>query len=404
MNNVTASTPSTAAVVLAQPENTPPPAEKSSSGRFVSVDALRGFDMFWIVGADAFVGAMNKLNPTNPVVHFVDTQLSHSEWEGFSFYDLIFPMFAFLVGVAIVFSLTRIVEREGKFSAYKRVFRRFVLLFIVGIIYYGGLSDYVWDMRFLGVLQRLALCYLFGSLLFMNLRVRGLIITAVTILIGYWALFTFVPVPADPALHAINPAWGVGGTSYAVGNNWAHYIDFNYLPGRRHDQYWDPEGLLSTVPAVVTTLLGIFAGLLLRNKTVPERKKALYLIGAGVAAVAIGYLWGFQFPIIKKIWNSTYVLVAGGYSSILLGVFYQVVDVWGYRKWATPFLWIGSNALTLYLAWRFVKFKDLAEYFTGGHVADFMGAYAPLLTVAVAMLMVILLARFLYKNKIFIRL
>ncbi len=179
--------------------------------RVVSVDALRGFDMFWILGADALVESLNKMaggsgGMLSRVAGFFGTQLEHVEWEGFRFYDLIFPLFVFIVGVSIVFSLTKLVEREGKAAAHRRVFRRFVLLFFLALIYSGGVSNEWPDIRLLGVLNRIALCYLFASLLFLNLRLRGLIIACASLLIGYWALMAFVPVP------------GIGAGSFAAGS------------------------------------------------------------------------------------------------------------------------------------------------------------------------------------------
>lgn len=389
-----------AATVATHPAvvSTEPP--QHPAGRLMSVDALRGFDMFWIVGAEHLVGALHKVSDAGPAT-FVATQLSHVDWEGFRFYDLIFPLFVFLVGVSIVFSLDKIVAREGKRKAYGRVFRRFVLLFMVGLIYYGGLSHDWADIRILGVLQRIALCYFLASVLYLNFRWRGLAVAAILILAGYWAFLSFVPVPAEPAMAAVSG--GQGGISFAPHNNWPNYIDYHCLPGRLHDTYWDPEGLLSTIPAVATALLGVFAGLLLKSDKTAALKVAALVLG-GAALVVLGSLWGLQFPVIKKIWTSSYVLVAGGYSSILLGLFYLVVDVWGYRKWTTPFLWIGSNALTIYLAWRFVDFGELAELFVGGPVHAASEPYGDLLVAVVALALALLFVRFLYKKRIFLRL
>src|SRR6185503_1068652 len=220
-----------------------PIAPTPETRRILSVDALRGFDMFWILGGDALAQALKKMSAGGKGVvssagGFFGDQLDHVEWEGFRFYDLIFPLFVFIVGVSIVFSLTKLVEREGKAAAHKRVLRRFALLFVLALIYSGGVSHHWPDIRLLGVLNRIALCYLFASLLFLNLRLRGLIVACVSLLVGYWALMTFVPVP------------GIGAGSFAKGANLANWIDSQYLPGKRWDGAWDPEGLLSTLPAI----------------------------------------------------------------------------------------------------------------------------------------------------------
>lgn len=357
--------------------------------------------MFWILGGDSLAQALQKMSagksgPLAAAGGFFGYQLEHADWAGFRFYDLIFPLFVFIVGVSLVFSLGRLVESEGKAGAHQRVLRRSVLLFILALIYSGGVSKMWPDIRLLGVLNRIALCYLFASLLFLNLRLRGLILATVSLLVGYWALMTFVPVP------------GIGAGSFAKGANLANWIDSQYLPGKRWDGAWDPEGLLSTLPAIATCLLGVFAGLLLKNAKVEPRQKSVWLIGTGVALVAAGWLWGLQFPVIKKIWTSSYVLVAGGYSAILLGVFHQVIDVWGRGRWATAFIWIGANAITLYFADSIIGFERLAHRLVGGDVGDFFDRNVTtgtghLLAASTGLLLAVLLARFLYRRRIFLR-
>ena len=317
--------------------------------RVVSVDALRGFDMFWILGGDSLAQALKKMAAGGGVAlatvgGFFGDQLEHADWVGFRFYDLIFPLFVFIVGVSLVFSLGNLVEREGKTAAHRRVFRRFALLFALALLYSGGLNNEWPDIRLLGVLNRIALCYLFASLLFLNLRLRGLIIACVSLLAGYWALMTFVPVP------------GIGAGSFAKGANLANWIDSQYLPGKKWDGTWDPEGLLSTLPAIATCLLGVCAGLLLKDARIDESRKSLWLLGGGLGLAVAGLFWGLQFPVIKKIWTSSYVLVAGGCSAVLLGIFHQIIDVWNHQRWATPFIWIGANAITLYFAESIINF------------------------------------------------
>lgn len=374
----------------------------SLSERLVSLDALRGFDMFWIIGAELLVLGLNDISQSG-FTGWLATQFDHVEWEGFRFYDLIFPLFVFLMGVAITLSLDKTIEKEGKGAAVQRIVRRFVLLYILGFIYKGGFSAPFSELQYLGVLQRIAICYLCASLMYIGLSRRGLIGACVLILGVYWALLSFVPVPAEPALTALNPEWGAGGVSFAHGNNWPHYIEYHLGLTRSLDRFWYNEGLISTIPAVATALLGVFAGLWIREREVALQRRVVLLFAAGLVAVLTGYLWGLQFPIIKKLWTSSYVLVAGGYSCILLALFMQLIDVWGYKRWATPFLWIGANALTMYLVARFIDVLAIAEVFVGGDIADWLGVYATLAQTLVAMAMLLFLARFLYKRKIFLR-
>jgi predicted acyltransferase len=416
----------------------------------MSLDALRGFDMFWIIGADALVEALHRLTPSAPTKFLAD-QLEHSSWAGFHFYDLIFPLFVFMVGVALVFSLTKIVEREGRAHAVRRIIRRSVLLFALGILYYGGFRDGWPDMRLMGVLNRIALAYLFAGLLFCFFKPRALVAICVGLLVGYWALMSFVPIrdirltrpnlaqlaeaAGDDATAAYyrnpdspNPsevknsqAWAATQWLFYSTTNWvtgkfgrgynvSDHFDFKYLPGRKYDTFFDPEGLLSTLPAIATCLLGVFAGFLLRSKNVPDLKKVAWLVGAGVLAVGLGWLWNLQFPVIKKIWTSSYVLVAGGYSSILLGAFYLVVDVWKQRKWCQPFVWIGMNSIAIYMTNNIVGgFRRLAERLVGGDIRTFLNVhvaagFGDVMVAVVGLLLAFWLVRLLYQRKVFLRL
>lgn len=380
------------------------PAEASLQARtyrIVSIDALRGFNIFWILGADGAILALaamtrGKGSVLDAIGSLLETQMTHVAWEGFRFYDFIFPLFIFVTGVSIVLSMTRMVAREGKARAHGRVLRRFLLLYVMGLIYYGGVSQHWPDIRLLGVLQRIALCYLFAGLLFLNLDRRGLVAALVVLLGGYWMLMTFVPVP------------GVGAGSYAMDANLANWIDARYLPGRLWDGTRDPEGLLSTLPAIATCLLGVLAGLLMHDERLTPQQKSLRLVVMGVALLAGGYAWSLQFPIIKAIWTSSFVLVAAGYSAILLGAMHQVIDVWGFNRWPTIFVWLGANALTLYFINNIASFERFASRFVGGDVSALLDAVVTpgtgrFVAHALGVCFAIALAGFLYRRRIFLR-
>lgn len=421
----------------------------------MSLDMLRGFDMFWILGADSLVYALNRMSQTGPTKLLAD-QLTHVEWEGFRFYDLIFPLFVFIMGVSTVFSLSKIIEREGRAAAMKRVIVRGVLLVLIGVFYSGGFTNAWPDMRLMGVLNRIGLCYLFGGLLFCWLKPKALVGVAVGLLLGYWGMMALIPIrdiqleknhlaslaeqagdagaaaqfraagnasSVNPSAIADSPVWAAterlyAGTTnrvtgkYAMGYNLACHVDFLYLPGKKYDLFWDPEGVLSTLPAIVTGLLGIFAGLFLRNPAFTDQRKALGLVAAGAACVLIGSLWGLQFPVIKKIWTSSYVLVAGGWSAVLLGVFYWIVEIRGWKAWGQPFVWIGMNPITLYLLSNFMGgggYQRLGRRLAGGSVAEFFNAHVAAgvgdLVASLAGLAILLwFARFLYRRQIFLRL
>ncbi|MHB8972864.1 MAG: acyltransferase family protein [Pirellulaceae bacterium] len=359
--------------------------------RLMSLDALRGFDMFWIIGADALVHGLRAVSD-NEIVQGISRQLEHCAWDGFRFEDLIFPMFVFIVGVSLVFSLGRTIEQHGRQAAIVRIIRRAALMYVLGIFYYGGFSTSFEQIRLLGVLQRIAICYLCAGLIFCFWGVRGRAIWCVGLLVGYWLLMSFVPVPGGAA------------GNFAEGQNLANWVDKEFLPLRKWDGDHDPEGLLSTLPAIANCLIGVFAGMLLRDVKRSDWKKVAYLAAAGIAMAAAGWLWDAQFPVIKKIWTSSFVLVACGYSCLLLSLFYLVIDVWGLRVWALPFVWIGMNPITIYMLDNLVDIPKIAERFAGGDLNTYFGNYGPLVVAVVGLLVIFAIARFLYQRKIFLRL
>jgi predicted acyltransferase len=370
----------------ALPNQAPEPAKT----RLLSLDALRGFDMFWIVGAEELVRGLQKI-ANGGLIGLIAEQLHHKAWEGFHFEDLIFPLFVFIAGVSLVFSLEKTIRQTDRRTATVRIIRRSALLYFLGILYYGGFSTPFEEIRLLGVLQRIALSYLFAGLLFCYLKPKALMGVCAGLLLGYWALMTFVPVP------------GHGAGNFAEGANLANYIDKQFLPLRKHDGDHDPEGLLSTIPAVASCLLGVFAGLLLKNPELNDRKKVLRLVGAGVACLIVGWLWHLQFPVIKKLWTSSFVLVAGGYSYLFLAAFYQVIDVWKLQKWAMPFVWIGVNPITIYFGGKFIDFEGMAKLFVGGPIGAALGNYQELVLALATLGFGFLFLRFLYQRRIFLR-
>ncbi len=334
---------------------------------------------------------LNKLGHCAPTA-FLQTELSHCDWAGMHFYDLIFPLFVFIMGVSTVFSLTKIIQQQGRGAAVSRIVRRSILLFALALIYSGGFTNPWPDLRLMGVLNRIALCYLFGGLMFCFLPPRALIAVAAALLFGYWGMMKYIPirdihldqtslaalaqqegkpllanqflaingytnnptaVPNSPIMAAARQMYlsttNMVKGQYEMGYNVCNDFDFEHLPGRLYNVFWDPEGILSTIPAIATGLFGIFAGLFLRNQAVPDERKVFWLLVMGIAGVILGFFWGMHFPVVKKIWSSSFVLVAGGYSSILLGVFYWIVDMKKWRLWCQPFVWVGMNPITLYM-------------------------------------------------------
>nr|HVY69968.1 heparan-alpha-glucosaminide N-acetyltransferase domain-containing protein [Verrucomicrobiae bacterium] len=356
----------------------------------------RGFDMFWIIGADSLVEAMKTMSE-NPFTSFIAGQLTHKEWEGFAFEDLIFPLFVFMAGVSLVFSLEKMVAQEGRAAAVGRVIRRGVLLWVIGVFYYDWFKDVTPGLRFMGVLQRIALSSMFAGLIFCYFKKRGIAVICAGLLILYWALMVFVPVP------------GLGAGHFEKGANLANYVDEHFLPGYKWEGKWDPEGLLSTIPAIASCLLGVLAGFLMKNNAVAPMRKVGILLGAGAAGVALGFLWGLEFPVIKKIWTSSYVLVAGGFSAMLLAAFYLVIDVWHKQEWCVPFVWIGLNPLTIYLFEKLVNYEKVSSRFLGGDIKAFFNAqvtqgFGNFLVACGGLVIAFAFARFLHTRRLYLRL
>ncbi len=347
--------------------------------------------MFWIVGAEELVRGLQKFAGDGGLLGLIAQQLHHQAWAGFRFEDLIFPLFVFIAGVSLVFSVEKTLRQTDRRTATVRIIRRAALLYFLGILYYGGFSTPFEKIRLLGVLQRIALCYLFAGLLFCYLKPKALVGAFVGLLVGYWALMSFVPVP------------GHGAGNFAEGANLANYVDQQYLPLRKHDGDHDPEGLLSTLPAIGSCLLGVFAALILKNPAFSDRKKVTHLALGGLACLAAGWLWHLNFPVIKKLWTSSFVLVAGGYSCLLLAAFYQVIDVWKFQRWAQPFVWIGVNPITIYFGGKFIDFEGMAKLFVGGPVGAALGQYGELVLALASLGFGFWFLRFLYQRRIFLR-
>jgi predicted acyltransferase len=406
----------------------------ATSQRLLSLDALRGFDMFCIVGADSLVYALHRMAQAGghtgtgfSLTGFLACELDHADWIGFHFYDLVFPLFVFIAGISIVFSLGKTIRQAGRAAALKRIFRRSVLLFLLALFYSGGFTHPWPDMRLMGVLNRIALCYFFAGLLFCFCRPRTMIAAAVALLAGYWALLTFVPirniqlekgaleevarkrgVPFDPKALFYATTERVTGR-FDKGLNLADHIDFQYLPGRLYDTYFDPEGILSTLPAIVTCLLGVFTGLLLVNPSFNDPQKVVCLLAGGLVLAALGWAWSAQLPVIKKIWTPSYVLVAGGYSAVLLGAFYWIVDVAKWRAWCQPFVWMGMNSITIYMTQNMLGgFTGLSRRLAGGDIHAFfddrLHGSGDLVLAIIGLLLAFWLVHFLHRRKIFLRL
>jgi predicted acyltransferase len=298
-----------------------------ASGRMLSLDAFRGLTI---------AGMILVNNPGTWGAIY--SPLRHADWHGWTPTDLIFPFFLFIVGVSVTLALSRRAEGGGgKRDLYLKIFRRAALIFALGVFLAGFPFFEFSTIRIPGVLQRIAVCYLFAALIFLKSDWRAQALIAAALLLLYWALMTLVPVP------------GFGAGDLGKEGNLAAYIDRALLEGHiwKQAKVYDPEGILSTIPAVATTLCGVLTGHLLRSRRgAVEKAAAMFVAGAG--GVVAGWAWNFWFPINKALWTSSYVLFTAGLALQLLAVCYWLVDIKGCKRWATPFRVFGTNALALY--------------------------------------------------------
>lgn len=353
--------------------------------RLLSLDALRGFDMFWIIsGEGIFHGLANGImkehhlirNPNDWTIAINDhlsfferflvglsNQLHHSLWNGFTFYDLIFPLFIFISGVSMPFSYEKHLnggndKKKSAKGVYYALIRRTLILIFLGMVVNGLLK---WEgyenTRFASVLGRIGLSTFFAALIYLNFSLRKQLVWLLGILLGYYIILIAIPVP------------GFGNGILTPEGNLAAYVDRLLLPGKLHRAVYDPEGLLSTIPAIATALLGVFTGTFLnaKNKRFSLVLKAFYLLVAGVILVSLGLLWGMLFPVNKNMWTSSFVLVAGGFSLVLFSFFYYIIDVKTYQKWSLPFIWIGTNSILIYVcAHGLFNFESTSQFLFGG--------------------------------------
>jgi predicted acyltransferase len=370
------------------PQNGPVP---SVGGRVVALDALRGFDMFWIIGGRELAVAAAGLY-SQPPPRWLDYQLEHAAWEGFTAWDLIMPLFLFVVGAAMPFSFSRRLEqRQSKADLYKKIVRRSVILFILGMIVQGHLLDFNLSTLhiFANTLQAIAVGYLAAAVLLVNSRVAAQALVAALLLVGYWLLLAYVP------------AAGHRAGELEPNANLALVVD-EYVLGRFRDgtpYTWILTGMTFTA----TVLCGVLAGHLLRARITPLGK-VLSLTAMGLASLAGGWAWAewLDFPIIKHIWTSSMVLWAAGWSYLLLAMFYCMIDMAGVRRWAFPFVVIGLNAITIYVASWFIPFRAMGDSLVSG-VVSHAGRAGPVLSAFTAVLLAWLLVYHLYRQRIFLR-
>lgn len=366
--------------------------QSTLQNRLYSLDALRGFDMLWIMGADELFRELAKAT-NNSFLGKVAFQLEHVPWHGFVAYDMIFPLFLFIAGVATPYSVGRELEKgSSRQTLLLRVIKRGLLLVLLGIIYNNGLVIRpVETMRFGSVLGRIGLAYMFANIIYLYAGKMAQVIWFAALLLGYWLIMKLLSAPGFPA------------GDMTMEGNFASYVDRLFMPGRLYLKIHDPEGLFSTIPAIGTGLLGIMTGSFIKNGNASQTKKAITIFIAGIISVVIAQLWNIVFPINKNLWTSPFVLQVGGISLMLLSVFYYIIDVLGYKKWAFFFKVIGMNSILIYMSGMFIDWGYTSKAFFGW-MAQLAGKPFDIVLVVLSILIVKwLFLYFMYRKKIFLR-
>lgn len=373
--------------------------KKDCKVRLMSIDALRGFDMFFIIGGAGLVTMICQAFGCNKDFELIK-QMSHVRWEGLHHHDTIFPLFLFLAGVSWPFSLSSQQARgRTPLQIHLKVFQRAVILFVLGMIYNGVLKEFKPTFRIPSVLGFIGISWAIGAIIFYHIKnnwIRSGIVGA--LLFGYWGVLRFVAAPGSPA----------GCDTYAMEYNIISWLDRTLMPNHIFQKLYDPESFFAVAGGVAMALLGMMAGSLLKSEKFQPAQKTLILLAGFVGLLAADALFMYVMgdKIVKSLWSPSFVLSAAAYSTFMLAVFYHLVDVWGLKKWAFPFMVIGMNSITIYLMVRFIWFGGITKYFFGGiikEIGEIEPLWAPVADRTFSILVLWLILYFFYRKKIFLK-
>ena len=360
--------------------------------RLLSIDALRGFDMLLISGGGTFLVLLE--NQTGLAwIDWIAQQLKHPAWNGFTFYDFIFPLFLFIAGVSMAISLNKGIEQGlSKTELYRKAFWRMLVLIVLGILDKNQPVKFFEpeQIRVASVLGRIGVAGFFACLLYLNFSGKQRLFWVAGILLLYYAALFLIPVP------------GYGPGNLTMEGNLVGWIDRNFLPGRLLQKIYDENGLITQLPALCLTVMGSMAGDVLRSDR-KEGNKLLILVPAGIAGIGIGLFWGLHFPINKHLWSSSFILLTAGMAFLILSLFYYVIDVLKFQKWAFFFKVIGMNSLTIYLAYHFIDFAYTSRIIFSGLYAPAPEQFHEALEALGALILVWSMIYFLYRKRIFIK-
>ena len=362
-----------------------------SKERVISVDALRGFDMFWIMGGEGIFMGLDKVFH-NKISGFINEQLNHVEWFGFHFYDIIMPLFLVLVGVSMVYSFRkRLSTEKSDVALWKHTIKRVIILWLLGMIVQGNLLTY--DLNkfhfYANTLQAIAAGYLIATVIILYLPVLHQITATLGLLLLYWAVMALIPIGGNTL------------GAYTPDRNVAQFVDA-FILGRFDDGY-DYTWIVSSLNFGATTMLGVFCGYILQSGVSKIKKFRNFLI-FGALLIVLALVLDIWHPIIKKLWTSSFVLFSGGICVLLLGAFYLIIDIWNVRKGTKWMIIIGSNAIFAYVVSHVFgdQLRAMADVFINGLV-PYIGNWFDTVTYAGGVLILFAALRYMYKNKIYIK-
>lgn len=366
---------------------------EKKSKRLLSIDALRGFDMFFISGGAAFIHIIHGKTDW-AWVDLISEQMDHPSWNGFTFYDFIMPLFLFISGVSLSFSLSSGIKRNTpKSDLYMKAFKRMIILMILGIIYKNAPVPVFdpSDIRFSSVLGRIGMATFVTTLLYLNFTIKQRFYWVIGILLAFYGALYLIPVPG----------FGAGDLSFE--GNLVGWLDRLIMPGRLSQGTFDQLGISTQLPSLCLTILGAWAGDILREQKNNESTKLQSLILIGSLLVVGGLIWGLHFPINKHLWTSSFIIMTGGMGFLILALFYWIIDVLNHRKWAFFFKVIGMNSLTIYFAYSFINFSYTSSKIFAGFLTPIDEKWHEfILSFGTAGLVWIFLY-ILYRNKLFIK-
>lgn len=374
-----------------------PAASPATKKRLLSIDALRGFDMFWIIGAEGVFAALFLITGWSIFDTFA-IQMKHTLWHGFTAYDLIFPLFIFLSGISLGLAakpLKSLPTDKAKATLHHGI-KRLLLLLALGVLYNHGWGTGIPvnpdEVRYVSVLGRIGLSWFFAALLVWYVSEKGQWLFAIGILVGYWLLLEFVNLG------------GFGGGDYSANGAINAWFDQQLLPGISYQNLAiDPEGILSNIPSIVNALIGVFIGRMMKQYSNTPMKLLTKLIISGAALLTLGYIADFVMPINKTLWTSSFVLVTCGYSTLLLALFYYLIDVLDFTKWAQFFAVIGTNSIIVYLGSSIIDWEYISLSIAGGIVTTLPSGWNELTLLSTMVILQWLVLNWLYRRKIFIK-